>query len=101
MVFKFVKICRSLYLVDLYCDGIDYLEAVYALRLISLDSHSTGALSSLDSRNCHLDSDGPITFDLRSGVSVQWYFYGLDFVVSSSLKVDECLLSMGLEVDLF
>jgi hypothetical protein len=44
MISKFVEICRSLYLIDLYLVGIDCLEAVYVLRLICVDSHSTAAL---------------------------------------------------------
>ncbi|MCI61036.1 hypothetical protein A2U01_0082292, partial [Trifolium medium] len=59
-----------LYLVDLYRVGVDCLEAVCVLRLICLGSHSTGAQSTFDSRSCLLDSDEPITFDSRSGVSV-------------------------------
>ncbi|MCI14025.1 hypothetical protein A2U01_0035151, partial [Trifolium medium] len=60
----------SLYLLDLYRVGVDRLEAVCKLKLICLGSHSTGDPSTFDSRNCFLDSDGPITFDSRSGVSI-------------------------------
>jgi hypothetical protein len=48
----------------------DCLEAVYVLRLICLGSIPTGAPSTFDSMSCHLDSDGLITFDSRSGVGV-------------------------------
>ncbi|MCI62582.1 hypothetical protein A2U01_0083839, partial [Trifolium medium] len=54
---------------DLYRIGVDCLEAVCELRLIWLGSLSTGGSSTFDSSH-FLDSDGPITFDSRSGVSV-------------------------------
>ncbi|MCI20271.1 hypothetical protein A2U01_0041433, partial [Trifolium medium] len=60
----------SLYLVDLYRVGVDCLEADCELRLICLSSHSTIVPSTSGSRSYFLDSDGPVTFDLRSRVSV-------------------------------
>ncbi|PNX94043.1 hypothetical protein L195_g017209 [Trifolium pratense] len=66
----------SPYLIDLYHAGVYFLEAVCELRLICLDSHSSSAASTFDSMSCFLDSDGPITFDSRSGVSVEWHLYG-------------------------
>jgi hypothetical protein len=55
-----------MYLVNLFHVGVACLEAVYMLRLICLGFHPIGAPSTLDSRICLLDSDGPITFDSRS-----------------------------------
>jgi hypothetical protein len=70
-VSKSVEIYRFLvYLVDLYCVDVDCFEVVCELRLICLGSHSTVVSSTFDSRGCILDSDGPITFDSRSRVSV-------------------------------
>jgi hypothetical protein len=70
-VSKSVEICMFFeYLVDLYRVGVDCLEVVCELRLICLGFHSTVVSSTFDSRSCSLDSDGPINFDSRSGVSV-------------------------------
>ncbi|KAK2356762.1 hypothetical protein QL285_094089 [Trifolium repens] len=66
-VFKSVEICRSLYLDEPYCVGVDCLEAVCELRLIYLGCRS---IVKFDSMSCFLDSDGSITFDSRSGVSI-------------------------------
>jgi hypothetical protein len=47
-----------------------WMEAVCELRLIYLRLSFYRCPSTFDSRSCFLDSDGPITFDSRSGVSV-------------------------------
>ncbi|GAU47648.1 hypothetical protein TSUD_27720 [Trifolium subterraneum] len=95
MVSKSVEV--SLYLVDLYRVGVDCLEMVCELKPIYPGSHSTGAPSTFDSRSCFLDSDGPITFDSRSGVSVLWHFYGSgawgrSFVVQKAREPNTSLL---------
>jgi hypothetical protein len=42
------------------------------------------------SLSCFLDSDGPVTFDSRSGVSVYWHLFG-SVGVSSGAEAVECL----------
>jgi hypothetical protein len=70
-VFKSVEICRFLmYLVELYHISVDCLEVVCKPRLICLGSHYAVVSSTFGSGTCFLDSDGPMTFDSRLGVSV-------------------------------
>jgi hypothetical protein len=82
----------SLSLVYLYRIIVDCLKAACELRLICLCFHSTVVPSAFDSMNCFLDSDGPITFDSRSEVSVLLHLYGSVNVFSSGLKAAECIL---------
>jgi hypothetical protein len=70
-VSKSIEVYRFLvYLVDLYRVDFDCLEVVCELRLIFLGSHSTVVPSNFGSPGCFLDSDGPISFDSRSRISV-------------------------------
>jgi hypothetical protein len=71
MVFKSVEICKSLYLVEPYCVGVDCLEAVCKLRLIYIPRFSFYRCPpTFDTMSCFLDSYGPITFNLRSEASL-------------------------------
>ncbi|MCH91982.1 hypothetical protein A2U01_0012914, partial [Trifolium medium] len=66
-LFRFRFLCTRL---TSTASVVDCLEAVCELRLICLGSHSTVAPSTFDSRSCFLDSDGRVTSDSRSVVSV-------------------------------
>jgi hypothetical protein len=68
MVSKSVEVCRFLLSGWPFRVGVDRLEC--KLRLISLGFHSTFSPSSFGLQRCFLDSDGPFTFDSRSGVRV-------------------------------
>jgi hypothetical protein len=59
-----------MYLVDLYHISVDCLEVVCKPRLIFTGSHYAVVSSTFDSRSCLFDSDGPVNYDSRSGVSV-------------------------------
>jgi hypothetical protein len=39
--------------------------------------------------SCFLDAHGPITFDSRLGVCVQWLFFGSDWCLCGSMKIVE------------
>ncbi|MCI14487.1 hypothetical protein A2U01_0035618, partial [Trifolium medium] len=76
MVSKSAEICRFLCIWLTFRVGVDCLEADCEPGLIYLGFQSTVAPSIFGSRSCFLDSDGPITFNSRSGVRVQRHLYG-------------------------
>jgi hypothetical protein len=60
----------SLYLNEFYCIGVDCLKVVCKLRLNLPRLSFYRCSSTFNPRSCPLDSNRPVTFDSRSGVSV-------------------------------
>jgi hypothetical protein len=88
----------SLCLIELYCAGADCLEVVCKLKLICLGFRSTGSHQLLTQGAVFLDSDGPITFDSRSGVRSSGISMSSVDVFSGGMVAEECsFLRMGVE----